>query len=214
MRVDNLEWLEFNEPPQLEDAVSLARVVRRHRENSKAGASSALLQRTALRADDELLVAALPQPVGKQQELMLPAAQFPARVEMCDLHYVAGYRLQGPTDRLKVNCFDFGHILSGVFPASADSLSPSRRFGIYYLPLLFEKGTGPVGWRIDLRVSPTGRAFCPKTVDCQQITDDHGPPGNRDDAPEQAQGHPSFSAACRAASESAPRIAPVSERHA
>ena len=86
MGVDNLEWLELSEPPQLEDAVSLARVVRWHRENSKAGTSSALLERTALRANDELLVAALPQPVGQQQELMLPAAQFPARVEMCDLH--------------------------------------------------------------------------------------------------------------------------------
>src|SRR5205814_4166218 len=51
------------------------------------------------------------------------------------------------------------HILSGVFHASADSLSPSRRFGIYYLPLLFEKGTGSVRVADRLKSLSNGSGF-------------------------------------------------------
>ncbi|PYU88727.1 MAG: hypothetical protein DMG25_19660 [Acidobacteria bacterium] len=66
--------------------------MREHGEHSKARTASALFERAAVRADDQLLVAALPQTVGQQQDLVLPAPHFFAGVDVDDFHSVMGLR--------------------------------------------------------------------------------------------------------------------------
>jgi len=63
-----------------------ARIVLRQTEDPKSFLLGASFERTAVRARDHLLVAAARQPARQEQDLLLPAAQSGARVNMKDSH--------------------------------------------------------------------------------------------------------------------------------
>src|SRR3989442_7652659 len=88
MGVENLKGFRVQLLSQPQNPMSVAGIVRGHGEHSKARHASALFERAAVPADDELLVAALPQAAGQQQDLVLPAPHFFAGVNVNDFHSV------------------------------------------------------------------------------------------------------------------------------
>ena len=67
--------------------MGVTRVVLRQSKDLEVLAERARLERACFRADNQLLVSAVAESAGEQEELVLPSAQFACRVEMNDFHW-------------------------------------------------------------------------------------------------------------------------------